>query len=187
MEYILHKNIFVIFSEETLMSYVVQNLAWKIEGLNPTTKFVLIALCDYANKQKFTAWPSHKSIAMRTCMSVSSVQRAIKSLCELGLLSYRNRYDAKGNKRSNLYQINLSRLLELTSPPDNVVRMTPPSGRADQGGTVTMTDKPLTRTFIEPSTDDEYSSKVIGTNYGDRPITKKRMQEICQELGSHLD
>ena len=69
------------------MSYKVQNLAWKVEGLKPSTKFVLIALCDYANKQKFTAWPSHNSIAKRTGLSVSSVQRAIKSLCDLGLLS----------------------------------------------------------------------------------------------------
>ena len=169
------------------MSYVVQNLAWKVEGLTPTTKFVLIALCDYANKQKFTAWPSHKSIAKRTCMSVSSVQRAIKSLCELGLLSYRNRYDEKGNKRSNLYQINLSRLHELTSPPDNIVRLIPPSSQGDRRGTVTLTDKPSHQTFDKTSRFENSGEEVIGTNFDDRPITKKRMQEICEELGYNLD
>ena len=169
------------------MSYVVQNLAWKIEGLKPTTKFVLIALCDYANKQKFTAWPSHKSIAKRTCMSVSSVQRAIKSLCELNLLSYRNRYDENGNKRSNLYQINLNRLHELTSPPDNVVRLTPPPSHGDRRGTVTLTDKPLHQTFDKTSEFENSNEEVMGTNFDDRPITKKRMQEICEELGYNLD
>ena len=169
------------------MSYIVQNLAWKIEGLTTNTKFVLIALCDYANKQKFTAWPSHKSIAKRTCMSVSSVQRAIKHLCELDLLSYRNRYDEKGNKRSNLYQINLGRLLELTSPPDNVVRMTPPPAHADRRGAVTLTDKPLHQTFDKTTKFENLGEEVIGTNFDDRPITRKRMQEICEELGYDLD
>ena len=120
-------------------------------------------------------------------MSVSSVQRAIKSLCELNLLSYRNRYDENGNKRSNLYQINLNRLHELTSPPDNVVRLTPPPSHGDRRGTVTLTDKPLHQTFDKTSEFGNSNEEVMGTNFDDRPITKKRMQEICEELGYNLD
>ena len=168
------------------MSYKVQNLAWKVEGLKPSTKFVLIALCDYANKQQFTAWPSHKSIARRTGLSISSVQRAIKSLCDLGLLSYRNRYE-KGHKLTNLYQMNLSRLHELTSPPDNVVRMTLPPSRDDLRGMVTVTDKPLHQTFNKTSKSEDLGEEVIGTNFDNRPITEQRMREICEEIGFNLD
>ena len=169
------------------MSYIVQNLAWKVEGLKPSTKFVLIALCDYANKQKFIAWPSHNSIAKRTGLSVSSVQRAIKSLCDLGLLSYRNRYDERGHKLTNLYQINFSRLYELTCIPDNVVRMTPPPSHDDRRGIVTVTDKPLHQTFNLTSKNEDFGDEVIGTNFDNRPITKERMREICEELGFNLD
>ena len=165
------------------MSYIVQNLAWKVEGLKPSTKFVLIALCDYANKQKFTAWPSHNSIAKRTGLSISSVQRAVKSLCDFGLLSYRNRYDERGHKLTNLYQINFSRLYELTFIPDNVVRMTPPPSHDDRRGIVTVTDKPLQQTFNITSKNGDLGDEIIGTNFDNRPITKERTREICEELG----
>ena len=168
------------------MSYKVQNLAWKVEGLKPSTKFVLIALCDYANKQKFTAWPSHNSIAKRTGLSVSSVQRAIKSLCDLGLLSYRNRYE-KGHKLTNLYQINFSRLYELTCIPDSAVRMTPSPSHDDRRGIVTVTDKPLHQTFNLTSKNEDFGDEVIGTNFDNRPITKERMREICEELGFNFE
>ena len=169
------------------MSYVVQNLAWKVEGLKPSTKFVLIALCDYANKQKFTAWPSHNSIAKKTGLSISSVQRAIKCLRDYGLLSYENRYDEKGNKLTNLYQINFRRLNELTCFPDDVVMMTPPPSHDDQRGIVTMIDKPLRQTFNKTFINEDFKQEAIGTNFDNRPITKERKKEICEELGYRFD
>ena len=169
------------------MSYIVQNLAWKVEGLKPSTKFILIALCDYANKQEFTAWPSHNSLAKRTGLSISSVQRAIKCLCDRGLLSYRNRFGEKGYKQTNLYQINLSRLQELTALPENVVSMTPSPSHDDRRDVVTVTDKPLHQTFNKTSKNKNLGEEVIGTNFDNRPITKQRMREICEELGFSLD
>ena len=169
------------------MSYVVQNLAWKVEGLKPSTKFVLVALCDYANKVKFTAWPSHNSIAKRTGLSISSVQRSIKCLCDLGVLSYKNRHDAKGNKQSNLYQINVNRLRELTCLPGNVVMMTPPPNQNDRRDMVTVTDKPSPRTLNITSKHGSSDDGVIGTNFDNRPITEQRMREICEELGFDVD
>ena len=173
------------------MSYVVQNLAWKVEGLKPSTKFVLIALCDYANKQKLTAWPSHNSIAKKTGLSISSVRRAIKCLSDHGLLSYTNRYDKKGHNLTNLYQINFRRLNELTCLPDDVVKMTPPPSHDDRRGIVTVTDKPLqqtfNKTFNKTSKNEDLGEEVIGTNDDNRPITKEKMTEICDELGFNLD
>lgn len=169
------------------MSFLVQNLAWKVKGLRPSTKFVLIALCDYANKQKFTAWPSHNSIAKKTGLSISSVQRAIKCLCDLGLLSYRNRYDEKGHKLTNIYQINLSRLNELTCIPNNAVMVTPHSSHDDQRGVVTVTDKPSKQTFNKTFKSIDLGGEVIGTSDDSRPITKERKKEICEELGFNFD
>ena len=169
------------------MSYIVQNLAWKVEGLKPSTKFVLIALCDYANKQEFTAWPSHNSIAKRTGLSISSVQRAIKCLCDRGLLSYRNRFGEKGYKQTNLYQINLSRLQELTALPENVVSMTPSPSHDDGRDIVTVTDKPLPPTFNLTNKFKNFGEDVVGTNFDRRPISRKRMLEICKEMGYDLD
>ena len=169
------------------MSYIVQNLAWKVEGLNSSTKFVLIALCDFADKDNYLAYPSHNTIAKRTCLSVSSVQRAIKTLLDLGLISYRHRYDEQGNQRSNLYKINRERLEEITGLPKNVVRMTPPPSHGDRGGIVTVTDKPLHQTFNITSRFKKLGDEVIGTNFDNRPITEQRKREICEELGFNLD
>ena len=169
------------------MSYRVQNLSWDIEGLKPSAKFVLIALCDYANKQDFTAWPSYNSLAKKTGYSVSTVQRAVKILCDRGLISYRHRYDPKGNQRSNLYQINLERLTEIKGSSNNVVMMTPTLSHTDRGGIVTVTDKPLHQTFNITSKNSDFGDEVIGTNFDNRPITEQRMREICEELGFNLD
>ena len=169
------------------MSYKVQNLAWKVEGLKPSTKSILIALCDYAKKQEFTAWPSHNSLAKRTGLSISSVQRAIKSLCDFVLLPYQNRYDERGHKLTNLYQMNFSRIYKLTCLPDNVVRMTPTPSHDDRRGIVTVTDKPLHQTFNKTSKNKNLGEEVIGTNFDNRKITKQRMRAICEELGFSLD
>ena len=170
------------------MSYKVQNLAWKVEGLKSSTKFVLIALCDYANKKKgYIAWPAHSKIAKRTGLSIRSVQRAVKVLCDLGLISYRHRYDQLGNQRSNLYKINRERLKEVTRSSKNVVRMTPLPSHDDRGGIVTVTDKPLHQTFNITSKNSDFGDEVIGTNFDNRPITEQRRREICEELGFNLD
>lgn len=160
------------------MANELQNLVWLVQTERPSEKVVLLALCDRANKKNNTCWPSHKDISKRTGFSNKTVRRAIKTLRELGFISYVKRRKADGGLTSNLYTIHAEKLEKCASA---VPTMTVPLGNHDPRGTVTMTDKPLTRTFIEPSTDDEHSSQVIGTNYDDRPITEERMQEICEE------
>ena len=51
------------------------------------------------------------------------------------------------------------------------------------GGIVTVTDKPLHQTFNITSGFENLGEEVIGTNFDNRPITKERMREICEELG----
>ena len=46
-----------------------------------------------------------------------------------------------------------------------------------------MTDKPLHQTFNKTSKSEDLEEEVIGTNFDNRPITKERMREICEEEG----
>ena len=115
------------------------------------------------------------------------IYKGYPSLCGLDLLSHRNRYDEKGHKLTNLYQINFSRLYELTCLPDNVVMMTPPPSHDDRRGIVTVTDKPLQQTFNKTSKSEDFGDEEIGTNFDNRPISKERMKEICDELGYKFD
>ena len=119
------------------------------------------------------------------------MQRAVKCLSDHGLLSCTNRYDKKGCKQTNLYQINSTRLNELTCLPDDVVKMTPPPSHSDRRGIVTMIDKPLkqtfNKTFNKTSTNENLGEEVIGTNFDNRPITRERKKEICEELGYRFD
>ena len=55
------------------------------------------------------------------------------------------------------------------------------------GGIVTVTDKPLHQTFNITSKNEYLGDEVIGTNFDNRPITKQKMREICEELGFNFE
>jgi predicted transcriptional regulator len=169
------------------LTFALLNLAWKLKGMKSSTKFVMIALCDYANKETFLCFPSHNSIARRTCLSASTVQRAIKDLCDLGLISYANRYDDKGNYTSNHYFIQIDRLSELAQSKSAHIKMTPPPSHDDHRGIVKVTDKPLPPTFNLTNKFKNFGEEVVGTNFDRRPISHERMLEICKEMGYKLD
>lgn len=65
------------------MSISLMTEAWKLQGLTPTQKLVLLSLSDNANDQG-ECYPSIATIVMRTCLSERSVQGAIKALIGLG-------------------------------------------------------------------------------------------------------
>ena len=56
---------------------------------------------------------------------------------------------------------------------------------------VTMIDKPLKQTFYKTfnktSKNQNLGEEVIGTNFDNRPITRERKKEICEELGFNFD
>ena len=166
------------------MAHELQNLIWLVSTERSSEKFVLMALCDRANKKTNMCWPSHKDISKRTGLSKKTVRRAIKTLCELGIISYVQRRKADGGLTSNLYTIHAEKLAKFAA---DVPMMTRPPGEHDPRGTVTMTEKPLTRTFNEPKKKNVPQLDVIETNCDGRSITQKRMHEICNELGIRLD
>jgi len=107
------------------------------------------------------------------------VRRAIKTLCEIGIISYVNRRKADGGLTSNLYTIHTEKLVKWAA---EMPTMTEPLGTCDPRGMVTMTEKPLTRTFkLTKSSDQSYSQNHAPPEV--RLISEDRKREICNEVG----
>ena len=81
---------------------------WIIQHENLTSGAVRVYAClaDMANRDKNYAFPSHKTLAVKTNMSVSSVRRHIDELVNVGALLVRKRYKPEGaGQTSNLYTV----------------------------------------------------------------------------------
>lgn len=161
------------------MAHELQNLIWLVSTKRTSEKFVLMALCDRANKKTHMCWPSHKDISKRTGYSNKTVRRAIKTLCELGIISYVKRRKEDGGLTSNLYTIHAEKLAKCAA---DMPMMTRPPGDHDPRGTVTMTEKPLTRTCKVTKSSDQSSSQDHALSEV-RLISEDRKREICNELG----
>lgn len=70
------------------------------------TKCVLFALADRANDKSFKCFPGLTTLANDAEMSTRGVQRCIKQLAELGIISIKRR-----TATSNVYTINLDTLI----------------------------------------------------------------------------
>lgn len=79
------------------MSLSARNWAWKqtvwldnssgeLVQLTAAEKFVLVYLAERENQHEGYAWPSHQTISAATCLSLSSVKRAVKHLTALGMV-----------------------------------------------------------------------------------------------------
>ena len=75
------------------------SLCWPLQGMSGTQKAVLISLADNANDEG-VCWPSVARIGQRTCLSERTVQAAIKWLCQVGIMSVRERMG-----RSTMYTL----------------------------------------------------------------------------------
>jgi hypothetical protein len=76
-----------------------------------TAKFILIALADHANDLGESAYPSVRTLCRKTQVSTRTIQRALRGLEDLGIIS------SVGTSRLNTvsYSINLEKLRELAS------------------------------------------------------------------------
>lgn len=88
-------------------------IAWALD--TPTgsvsRKAVLIALANATNHHTGLCCPSLKRLAAETDLSVSTVQRAIDGLVEMGLVVKSERQRTNGSTTSNAYMFNV------TTPP----------------------------------------------------------------------
>lgn len=69
-------------------------------------KFVLIMLANYADENG-KCWPSITTISRETGISTASVKRAIKKLCDRGIIS-RQRQNRGNIKSHNIYRLEWS-------------------------------------------------------------------------------
>ena len=81
---------------------------WIIQhrGLTSGAVRVYACLADMANRDKQSAWPSHRTIAIRCNMSISSVRRHLKELVYVGALIVKPRFKEDGiSQTSNIYTV----------------------------------------------------------------------------------
>lgn len=81
-----------------------QNIIYR-ESLTLKAQAVFIYLADRSNKKNI-CWPGLKRIATDCRVSVSTVQRAIKELLQIGLLIKKPNYRENGSQTSNIYIVN---------------------------------------------------------------------------------
>jgi len=80
---------------------------WIIQhtGLTSGAVRVFACLADMSGRDR-PAWPSHRHLAIKTNMSVSSVRRHIKELVYVGALTVEPRYKPNGEgQTSNLFTV----------------------------------------------------------------------------------
>lgn len=66
----------------------------------------LLALCRYANNKTRICRPSRKTLAEKSGMSISSLDKAIKNLQKLGYIEVTTNTNKEGKRTSNIYKIN---------------------------------------------------------------------------------
>jgi hypothetical protein len=90
--------------EHKSMSIRAMSAARDITDITPKEKFVLMALADYANDLGI-AWPRIGTLETWTCMSRSSIIRALNALEERGIIEKASRAHDSGAQRSNQYRL----------------------------------------------------------------------------------
>ena len=105
------------------MSYGHILAAWKVTGLTPREKVVLLALADCMNATTGMCFPSAPRIGEMTGLHPRSVWRVLGLLEEKGLITRINRELDRGGKSSNRYLLHLSEPV----PPPTSLPMTEPA------------------------------------------------------------
>ena len=133
------------------MSYGHLIAAWKVTGLTPREKVVLLALADCMNATTGMCFPSARRLSEMTGIHDRSVWRVLGLLEEKGLITRINRELDRGGKSSNRYLLHLSEPV----PPPTSLPMTEPAPPYDKNDIAPMTqqhtpyDKNVTLTIEE--------------------------------------
>ena len=122
------------------MSIAALNWAFAMRGVSVSQKVVLISLANFSDESGYS-FPAIKTIAEMSCMSGSSVRRALADLCERGILRIDHRFRADGSQTSSGYFLQFTPPVNLTPPPCTVA---PPPITSDtpynHQSTTTITD-----------------------------------------------
>lgn len=80
------------------MSAIATRWAWRVRGIPPTARHVLLCLADRHNPKYDCAWPSYADIVERTGLSERTVRRAVDDLVAEGLVHRSARLSSHGRK-----------------------------------------------------------------------------------------
>jgi len=87
-------------------------------SLTPATALVLLKLADRADPRSGACWPSAETTALDTGLGQRTVERSLKELRQLDLITIQPRVDARGFRLTSVFQLNLGgRLDEGQQPP----------------------------------------------------------------------
>lgn len=142
------------------MSNALRDAVWQNGPTDPTMKFVLLSLCDRADKHGY-CWPSHDDTAKRTGFSKKTVKTATKKLEDAGWIRTEVRYATGRERSSNGIYINADMLLGgVAATPPNPVEvgkelpqvgtLLPQVGYVLPPGGVTVTPESFIESFNEP-------------------------------------
>jgi hypothetical protein len=107
------------------MSVEATAAVWAMRNLSSTEKLVAVRIADHADPQGRNAWPSVARLMADTGLSERAVQKTIRRLETLGVVT---RDPAKGPRGTNLYSLNLkAKGAPRTPAPRTPVPGAPPS------------------------------------------------------------
>ena len=161
------------------MSVEMLSAAWAQDGLSSNQKLVLLGLANWCNSQSQTAWPSISTLAKRCSLTTRSVQRIIKQLQELGLISVEQR-----NSTSNVYRFHLEGRQSVT--PDTVSPLTqchpPPDTVSPNTRYILKARDTRTRDWPDWLPLDAWVGFVNMRNATKKPMTDRAVQNLLAKL-----
>ena len=105
------------------------NYVWSL-SLEPTRKLLLMSLADYAD-ELWVSWPSRRTLARRTGVSIKTVDRHLRTLEDEGHIAKIAQKRQDGTQSSNRYRIVRGGGDKMTPPGD---KLSPPGDTGDEGG-----------------------------------------------------
>lgn len=90
------------------MGYHLMRAAMAQKDLEPTARFILVAIASYADDTTGQCWPSQGKVASDTGYSIGTVNRTIQSLAKAGLLSIEHVNRPRGGWAVSNYKVALN-------------------------------------------------------------------------------
>lgn len=167
------------------MSVRVMSWVWESSRADGPALLVLLAIADQARDDGDQAWPAVAKLAAKARVSERTVQRALRSLVELGELEVR---PSAGRHGVNVYRVVMTDSHPVTSSPRQTVTpspeaegVTPVTRGGDTGDTRTILEPPLRATT---QTKTHPRAKRIPDDWTPSPtlIDAMRAEGIADEL-----
>lgn len=128
---------------------------------SPAAVKVYVALALRADHDTGICWPSHRTLANDTAVSIPTVRRALKELEAIGAVSVTRRWSDEGDPTSNLYRLSFA----VNKPVDN--------GLVSMGGGV--------------MGDGRVESPVINKPYSDEPYIASLVEKLPRDVGEAIE